>query len=249
VIMKIVVIQFIYGGVAPAAAFSQLQLANHCGVNRIPLVLSPYGGDALISRSRSRVLSRFLAEKKGDVLLMLDHDIQFAPEDAVGVCELAVREQCVAAAGYPWRTASKAGWGGRLPTGKLPIVGQDEVVDATYLGSGFMAVSIVAAEKTLAACLNHADANMKLTACDEPVGSPQKTFWDFFRCFVHKQADGRNEYLSEDWAFCERARFAGVPIRLWLKPQLRHYGDHGFVLPNQPPVVVPEKPKEEPVPA
>ena len=72
-------------------------------------------------------------------------------------------------------------------------------------------------------------------ALKECVYSDGKTkFWPFFAPFAFEERlfQGVTSYLSEDYAFSERARMAN-PKRsqwFWSNPVLTHYGKYGYTM-------------------
>jgi len=188
--------------------------------------------DALICRSRSRILSQFLSDPQ-DVCLMVDHDIQAAdPADLLALCDHAVSQQAILGVPFALR-GTPINWAGRLPDSSVPQIGQDQFIDATYVGT-LMAVPKPALKRVLGHCLDSRDHLLRITRCNESrqriaMGGPHHLY-DFCRPSPIAHPDGSVEYLSEEWAFQERARAAGVPIRAWLKPRILHHGNHPFSL-------------------
>jgi hypothetical protein len=168
----------------------------------------PKWADALISRSRSAVVSQWHAETVDDVFLMLDDDIDFKAADADRLVELAREKRGIACAAYP------VGDGGHVAV--RPFQGQtlcfgptSEPVEIEYGATGFLA------------CHRDVIDALKPTL---PLCHPEQ-FWGFRPYFLPMVADmdignGLNvpAYLSEDWSFCLRARRAGFSV--WLDPAI-----------------------------
>lgn len=228
--MKILVAYFCYKGVVEQSCFSMVEFVRRAAKENVEFACAAANNDALISRSRSRVLSRFFLGKVADVIVMLDHDIAFAFEDIMGACERAVAINGVVGVPYSWRSMNTKGWGGRTLDGELPESGKDVVIDVKYLGGGFIAIPMTVVAGMLSKLTGHEDPNLRLTQCDESDGSEFPYLYDFFRPFPLMKPTGKVEYLSEDWAFCERAAASGYKVCAWLKPQLRHYGLVPFAL-------------------
>lgn len=165
----------------------------------------PLAGDALISRSRSILLTRWWRDTADDVCLMLDSDIVFTTEDAERIVAAARKHRTVVAAAYATRDAK--GLASRIyPGTEITFHPDAEPVEVEYVATGFMAIHrdvVDALWPTLPTC--HPELNW--------------AFRPFFDCFV-KDA----EYLSEDWAFCERVRNAGFPVMLDPGIRLGHLG-------------------------
>lgn len=203
---------FAYAGVVPETADCLLR-----DMRAWPnLTYARISGDALIDRSRSRMASSFLQaprEDVGDVLLMLDHDIQWMPGDLQGLAKKCLETKGVVAGVYAKRNFG-VGTAVRFAGEGEYVQGTDVLAPATYVSTGFIAI--------------HRDV---LEAVKEKV--PYCTIgslWPMFIPMVIKRGDGETEELSEDWAFCERAREQGFPIHAWMYPRLTHIGNWGFRL-------------------
>lgn len=211
---------FSYGGVSGETVDALLAELNVAARNSVPLHFGRIADDALISRSRSKALSVFL-DSPCDVAIMVDHDIDWQPGDLVGTCATALETGSVVGGMYSVRRMH-GGCAARLAqepfTGKI---GEDTLHAAKYVSSGFMAISRAAAVSVLEASHNW-KADLKVHECVYLDGS---RFYDFFRPIVVD-----NEYLSEDWAFCERVRATGKTPYLWSKPILRHFGVYPYSL-------------------
>ena len=168
-------------------------------------------GDALISRSRSRVASRFLDEGHGDVLVMLDADIGCKPGGLEAIIDACVQREAIVAGVYPVR---KFGTGVPLRSilpGKY-VIPSDRVVEVEYASTGFMAIHRKVLEAVAA--------------------TQERTIHKFWPMFQTETVHNRNgvEMLSEDWAFIARARKLGFKTFMSLKPELTHWGSHEFRL-------------------
>jgi hypothetical protein len=160
-------------------------------------------GDALVSRARSRAASYWFLRTDDDVFLMIDDDIVFEPDAPERVVALA-RERDIVAGVYPMRDGS--GLGHRI--GGMTISQDESLVEVLHAGAGFLAV-----HRRVLEGLRDA-----LPLCYE--GAPS-AYWPFFMPMLIQSRGveatlpkGVWEYLSEDWAFCERARAAG--FKIWL---------------------------------
>lgn len=173
-------------------------------------------GDALVSRVRSIAVSEWYQQDAGDVFLMIDDDILFAPEDAQKIIDLARETKSIASAAYPVRGATH--FASRIPYTELKFGMGTEPCEITWAGTGFIAVHrdvIDAIVKTMPLCIMHSHL----------------WFWPMFQPFVwHNEDKGYDEYLSEDWAFCERARQLG--FKVWLDPSviLTHVGSKQYTV-------------------
>ena len=181
------------------------------------LVHRVQGNDALISRARSKVASWFLQEENvGDVLMMIDHDISWQQGDLRHIAEQALEGRAVVAGIYPKRAFGKG----------FPVIFTDDVegeyqigreglIAARYVSTGFIAIHRAVLEQ-LASTLP------KVNVADEG-----EEYWPFFLPMLAEQGEDVS-YLSEDWAFCVRAREAGFRIYASTRPRLEHEGTHTY---------------------
>lgn len=239
--MKTALALFSYGGVEGRVMDALLDEVNLAAHAQKVLGYTRVHDDALISRSRSKALTDFLASEF-DTLMMVDHDIEWEPGMVMALAEEADKRKCLMSGLYSCR-AKGAGHAGRFT--KLDQVvhpGADERYDAEYLPGGFLAIPRLVAEEVLAfglsaaKALHHADTNMGMETANEAVtqciGLDGKPMYDFFRPIVVPSTivKDRHEFLSEDWSFCWRARQANKarPQYIWAKPILLHWGSYGF---------------------
>jgi hypothetical protein len=198
---------FAYAGVSPATL--------DCLIRDLPrlsnLTYHRESADALISRSRSVAASEFL-RSGASILVMIDHDISWELGDLERLVQKVTETQAVVAGIY-----SKRGFGGgvaaRFGEAGDHAIGTDRLVGGRYLSTGFFGVHRKVIERMA--------ETLPLTTED---------FWPFFMPMLSRtDAPGeRPEYLSEDWAFCERARGEGFELYLDLKPRLVHNGSHSY---------------------
>ena len=177
--------------------------------------------DDHIGRTRCRATTGFLKapDKTGDVLLMVDHDIQWQPGDLAHIARDAVRENAIVGGIYPKRAFGQGipyRWKG---TGDYKI-GDDKLVEAEWVSSGFMAIP----RKLLQSLVDTKKVEWICEGNDTKGG-----YWSFFIPYIHATVHGK-EYLSEDWALCQTALDAGFKVMLSMKPRLDHEGWHKFWL-------------------
>jgi hypothetical protein len=172
-------------------------------------------GDALVDRARAKAASSWYLNETSDVFLMIDDDIVFKPEHAERVAALAREKRAIACAAYP------VGDGGHLASRGFPGTLQEfgpehEPREIRWPATGFMAVHrdvIEALTKSMDVCYP-----------DQP-----DRFWPMFQPFPFE-----GNYLSEDYAFGQRARDLGFAT--WLDPKsiLIHLKIKGLSVLNMP---------------
>jgi hypothetical protein len=181
-------------------------------------------GDALISRTRSQLATKFLHDesvKDADVMVIIDDDVQFQPEDLWRIVDGAREHNCLYGGVYftrervphsaslglnetPMRFQAYDDDGNRLPPNPVEI---------RYLATGFMAIPRTVLAAMLVTEYEEKQGYHTIEYCER--GGGDLPFYDFFRTFVIEDEDIADRsrkvahYLSEDWAFGERARQAG----------------------------------------
>ena len=124
-------------------------------------------------------------------------------------------------AGIAQRIGSREG-AANAPAGLLP---------AEYVSGGFLAIPRGAALAIVNHCHESDDPNLRLTRCRlyDDQSKREEVFFDFFRpVAVPTEGSPYAEYLSEDWAWCHRARASGVGVYLDPEATLGHWGQHRF---------------------
>lgn len=172
-------------------------------------------GDALVDRARAKAVSSWFLNETSDVFLMVDDDIVFKAEHAERVVALAREKKSIACAAYP------VGDGGHMASrgfpGQLLEFGPNyEPVKIRWPATGFMAV--------------HRDVITALVETMEPCYADQPDkFWPLFQPFPFE-----GNYLSEDYAFGQRAHDLGFDT--WLDPKtvLIHLKIKGLSVLNMP---------------
>lgn len=181
----------------------------------------PRGNDALIERSRSYIATYFLEQTDLDVLFTCDSDVLFDAGDVQTICQQAHDLKAIVGGAYVTRSRERC-----VPTSYF-LPGQPMVFDGTqtpqpvkWVATGFMAVdrSVVA----------------KIAARpDMPLCHPKHRglrLRPMYLPMVVPDDEGDPIFLSEDWAFCERAREEGVTSYINPGVRLLHQGDYAFRL-------------------
>jgi hypothetical protein len=176
--------------------------------------------DALISRARSTVASNFLREwSQYDLLVFIDTDIVFDLDTLEKVCDLALEKQAVAVSPYAVRKGKHPWLAFRQLDDGTPIkVGRGtNPVPIKYGATGFMAIPRSILEKM-------ADT---LPYCNDQTSGG---LYPFFLPMTQEQPQGYIEYLSEDWAFCQRVQDCGMEVWLRSDTSVGHMGVYEFTL-------------------
>lgn len=183
------------------------------------VVFSRTAGDALIDRARCQEASMFL-KTDADVLLFVDDDIRYEPEDAIKICQEAYERKTIVGATYAikreentWITAKPL-----TPDQVIYFREGENPVEVKWIATGFMAIHREVLENMI--------DKLGLPLCHPT----DLKFYPFFLPMLHQVENGDHLYLSEDWSFCERARQIGYKI--YLDPSIRigHSGRYVYEL-------------------
>lgn len=168
-------------------------------------------GSAPVNRARSVIATWFLGSD-AEVLLTLDDDIIFRPDDVLSLCEQAVEYDVVAAL-YPTR-----GKGSTIPTSRLRLGVVYDMTDPTPQPIDYAAAGCTAIHRRV---LERLAKDMTL--------HNQGTTWAFYP-FYYELLDTDGIMLSEDWAFSYRVWNAGFGVYCNPAVRLMHVGRYAFSL-------------------
>lgn len=223
-----------YGGMANIVFFnSLLALQRACDARGVGLEIRLTGGDALITRARSRMACDFL-ESNHSHLLFVDADIGFSPEH---LFRLLDADKPLVGGVYPLKTilwdkvpdavrrgardvqAAALGYVIRFaPSADQTVDLQDGFGQVAYLATGFMLIRREVFERIEAA---HPELHCIITDMNAP---PKRTVM-FFESMI--EPDNR-EHLSEDYAFCRRWRDLGGEIWADFETRMTHVGHAAY---------------------
>jgi hypothetical protein len=221
-----------YGGMVNLQYMrSVLALQDACRARGIGLFVDLMGGDALISRARSRLAARFLAHGEATHLLFCDADIGFRPENlfrlldaakpvAAGVYPLKMidwaKARAAAKADAPDLMAASLGYVIRfIPTPNHSVEVEAGFARVAYAGTGFLLIARAAMRQV-------ADAHPELTARmgDMADGRAEQVVM-MFETMIEPET---GQYLSEDYAFCRRWQDLEGEIWADVEAPLTHVG-------------------------
>ena len=177
-------------------------------------------GDALIARSRSRLATHFLMNRKDcDIMLFVDDDIVYAPGEIIRMLRGMVREKLGVLCGpYVTKDSVKPSWTFRplADSGPIPFGKPGGFVQIAYGATGCMAITREVFQDIL--------KQGKLHLCKDT----SNKFYPFFDTMEARDHAGEWEFLSEDWAFCFRAMESGHDIYLDSTVKLKHIGEKEY---------------------
>ncbi len=212
-------------------ANSVMRLKDACRERGVGLTVDFMGGEALITRARSRLAAQFLAHAEATHLLFIDSDIGFAPDD---VFRLLAADREVVAAVCPlkkidWektRAAVKAdvadlqqasiGYVVRfLPNAESSVEVNAGFAKVAYAGTGFLMISRPALQRIVDA---HPELRARMGDMADPLAAEAVMVFD---TMIEPET---GQYLSEDYAFCRRWRDLGGEIWADFEARLTHVG-------------------------
>ena len=191
-----------------------IYFAQRYGINT---QLVPRVGGTLICRERQRAFGDFL-KSESTHLLTLDDDIVL-PEDAI--VRLVGANKDIIGGVYRLKDMSAARVAIRIPKTRMwPFILKANIVsEADYLSSGCMLISRAAAVKMV-------------SAYDEDLWYSENVSMErlcaLYQPYIHTHKSDMREYLSEDWAFCQRARNIGLGLHVHGGVKCGHWGLYNF---------------------
>ena len=196
--------------------FKLLRMLEKCPDPKI--VVHEQEGDALIDRSRSRLATKFLLERDEEILFFIDDDIIFDTLDITKMMWSMIKAD-LDILGGPYCTKEE-----KEPTFAIRTLdNQDEIVcgkngaieEVRYVSTGCMAIRRRVLEKMSQSGMVHLCHPKSLR------------FYPFFTP-MEKLLSDRWIYLSEEWAFCQRAKQLGFKVWCDFSVKLGHIGTQVF---------------------
>ena len=214
---------------------SVLNLQEACRERGIGLHIDLMGGDALITRARSRLAAQFLAHPQATHILFCDVDIAFAPGDVfrlldsgkevvAAVCPLKnidwEKARAAAKADVADLQAASIGYVVRfLPTADNSVEVNDGIAKVAYAGTGFLMINRDAMQRVVDA---YPQLRARMGDMNDPLAAEAVMIFD---CMIEPET---GQYLSEDYAFCRRWRDLGGEIWADVQARLTHVGHAAY---------------------
>ena len=210
---------------------SVLALQDACRERGVGLHVELMGGDALITRARSRLAARFLAHPQATHILFCDADIGFSPQNLfrlldaakpmiAGVYPLKLidwdKARAAAKADAPDLMAASIGYVVRfIPTPNHSVEIEDGIAKVAYGGTGFLLIERQAMQSIVDA---HPELRARMGDMADKLGEEAVMV---FETMIEPET---GQYLSEDYAFCRRWRDLGGEIWADTEARLTHVG-------------------------
>jgi hypothetical protein len=210
---------------------SVLALQDACRERGVGLHVELMGGDALITRARSRLAARFLAHPQATHILFCDADIGFSPQNLfrlldagkpmiAGVYPLKLidwdKARAAAKADAPDLMAASIGYVVRfIPTPNHSVEIEGGIAKVAYGGTGFLLIERQAMQSIVDA---HPELRARMGDMADKLGEEAVMV---FETMIEPET---GQYLSEDYAFCRRWRDLGGEIWADTEARLTHVG-------------------------
>ncbi len=197
--------------------------------------LALMAGDALITRSRSVLVARFLDHARATHLLFVDADIAFEPEQVIRMLRF---DRDFVAGLYPIKSVDWAAVPRRVVAGETlasagltyvgtPFEGADARVEdgfatARYAGTGLQLLKRCVLQRMVA---GHPELRFRAVHTLAGAQPRSENLCALFDPEIDRETGA---YLSEDYAFCRRWRALGGDIWLDLRSRITHVGTDQF---------------------
>lgn len=201
-----------YGGTITAACFhSFLNFTDYALDNGIAWDVFTHTHCSLISLGRSIMFSQAVQDLPDWTHLMwIDADIEWKPED---IMKLVMEDKDIIGGYYPCKTYPLQ-QASSIKTHNKEDVETDTLVETTYVATGFMLIKREVCEKMH----EHYMPDLKFFYSSQT--HRDRRYVDVFAPIIDKEK--QDLYLTEDYAFCERAKKIGFKCWMSKRVQLGH---------------------------
>ena len=172
-------------------------------------------GDALISRSRSRIATHFLQKTTDDYLFFLDDDVVISPQDARKLMLEAYNNK-LPILGAPYATKSQE-------KSTFAIMTNENKGSFNFGKEG----GLVSVKNVSTGCMLIAREVLEKMVKKETAHLVEQGYYSFFQ---HREGliDGKWQDQSEDWFFCNEAKKLGFSIWMDSSIKLDHIGSFAY---------------------
>ena len=244
--LNVMLAVFSYSGLEEKTHESLMCEVAHCSHNNKAYQYARISGDALIARSRSKAIGRFL-RSDCDVMVMIDHDIVWNAGEAWDLGKLAFEHNAIIGGMYCKRTFGQ-GWASRAKFDGDVAFGKPGLIESDAVATGFMAIprEVIQGmvdrldvdgayhQRVMDNCTPEESGLMRDLSIGRIVEGDHKymdhDYYDAFRCIrlPNPYVEEAYQFLSEDYAFCKRAQACGYRTLISTKPLLGHIGSHVY---------------------
>lgn len=203
-----------YGGMLSEAVFSSmLRFQLLAAKQGLKYDVSTMVNESLVTRARNSLVGLMMANPSSTHLLFIDADIRFSPEV---IAQLVLRDKDIIGGPVPVKSEPLRYALNKLPN---PLI-EGDLLELRHLGTAFLMVKREVFLKLFEA---HPQEKYRDGL---KIGKEVEPFlYNIFASYVNDNGD----LLSEDFAFCERARELGYRIWCDRSIKLDHFGQHTFI--------------------
>ena len=208
-------------GISPNTFMSFMSLERLIAHEKIALDIDykVYSNDSLLPRARNLAISVFL-DGDYDYYMTIDDDIDFPPES---IPMLISSNRDIVCALYPMRSHDFPLYSVRVKIDKKSASEFNiNIIDGRFIELDYASTGFLLVNRHVIEVMSNAYADEAYEeSLPERFG---KQTCNLYNPIVVAHPNGKKEYLSEDWAFCERASRLGFKIWGDLTVALGHSG-------------------------
>jgi hypothetical protein len=169
--------------------------------------------ESLVTRARNNLMAKMMTNKAATHFMFIDSDIRFQPES---IFQMMAADKDIIAGMYPKKA---------YPIALNLNIGSQTKIQGPIFTVDTAATGFLMFKRKVYSDLIAAHPNTKYVD-DVGLGKQYEPFmYSIFDCYI----DDKGHYLSEDWAFCRRAKAIGYEIWADTRVVLSHTGTHEFV--------------------
>ena len=168
--------------------------------------------ESLITRGRNNLMAKMMTNKAATHFMFIDADIRF---EAESIFQMMAADKDIIAGMYPKKA---------YPIAYNINLNQETKIQGPLFTVDTAATGFLMFKRNVYEKLIEAHPNTKYVD-DVGLGKQfEPTMYAIFDCYI----DEKGHYLSEDWAFCRRAKALGYDIWADGRVLLNHTGTHEF---------------------
>jgi hypothetical protein len=203
-----------YGGLMYEACFmSLLRFTVMSKAVNIEWTVDTMVNESLIPRGRNNLVAKFLTNTEATHLMFVDADIRWNPEYLIRMLQA---DKDIVCGLYPMKSMPPRFVINALKDGEK----QGHLEEVETAGTGFMLIK--------RSCLEEMVAAYPETKYNDNIGIGKKYEPNMYALF-DTMIDEKQNYLSEDWAFCHRWRALGKKVWVDKSVILDHQGTYLFL--------------------
>lgn len=203
-----------YGGMCSESTFTGLlRFAIIATKLKINFTMDVVYNESLIPRARNNLVSKFLSMPNATHLMFIDVDLGF---EAESILRLLLNNKDVVGGLYPKKSLPVSYVVNTVPN---PQVFQDDTVEVSTLGTGFMLIKRHVIEKMI--------GTFPELKYKDDIGFGKQYEHNMYALFDTAISPDQH-YLSEDWTFCYRWKQMGGRIFANTAIKLDHTGFYKF---------------------